>query len=97
MNVNIKAVLMLSVGLLLIQTASAEPNPANGQRLFEASKCLSCHTPDSFSNPATRKVKSLADLEKQVRKCDANLSTNWYDDEILDVVAYLNKSYYKFP
>ncbi len=24
------------------------------------------------------------------------ISTNWYDDQILDVVAYLNKAYYKF-
>lgn len=91
-----KAVLMLGISLLLMQSASAEPNAANGRKLFEGSKCLNCHTAESFSDPAKRKVKSLAQLEKQVRKCDANLSTNWYDDEILDVVAYLNQAYYKF-
>lgn len=92
-----KAVVMVCVGLLLMQTAYADPDPVNGQKLFAASRCMECHTPASFADPANRKVKDFAALEKQVRRCDANLSTNWFDDEILDVVAYLNQMYYKFP
>lgn len=91
-----KAVLIFFGGLLLAQSAMAAPDPVNGQKLFAASRCLECHGTDVFTRP-DRKVKSLAALESQVRKCDANLSTNWFDDEILDVVSYLNKTYYKFP
>ena len=90
-----KAVFLLCSALLLMQTAVAGGDVASGQKLFEASQCLSCHGTDVFSRP-DRKVKSLTDLETQVRHCDANLSKNWYDDEILDVVAYLNSTYYKF-
>lgn len=91
-----KPVLFLCSGLLLMQSALAAPDPVNGQKLFAASRCLECHGTDVFTRP-DRKVNSLVALESQVRKCDANLSTNWFDDEILDVVAYLNKTYYKFP
>lgn len=86
------------LSLLLASTAYAAPaaDPVNGKRLFEASKCMACHTAASFTSP-TRKVKDLAELESQVRRCDANLSTNWFDDQVLDVVAYLNQAYYKFP
>ncbi|WGZ94868.1 MAG: cytochrome c [Candidatus Thiothrix putei] len=90
-----KALLILCSGLLLMQTVAAEPDPANGQKLFAASKCLNCHGTDAFTK-ADRKVTDLARLESQVRSCDANLDTNWFDDEIKDVVAYLNQAYYKF-
>lgn len=93
-----KSIALCTAGLVLsISSAyAAAPDPVNGQRLFEQSRCVSCHTAESFTSP-TRKVKSYAALESQVRRCDANLSTNWFDDQILDVVSYLNKMYYKFP
>jgi mono/diheme cytochrome c family protein len=90
-----KAILILCSGLLLVQTAVAAPDPANGQKLFAASQCLNCHGTDAFTKP-DRKVNNIAALESQVRRCDANLDTNWFDDEIKDVVAYLNQTYYKF-
>ena len=91
-----KSIALCTTGLVLSMSAAASPDPLNGQRLFEQSRCISCHTAESFTSP-TRKVKSYAALESQVRRCDANLSTNWFDDQILDVVAYLNQMYYKFP
>lgn len=90
-----KAVLILVGALLMTQQAFAA-DPANGKRLFAKSQCLNCHGTEVFTR-TDRKVSSLTALESQVRKCDANLNTNWYDDEILDVVAYLNQAYYKFP
>ncbi len=86
-----------TAGLLSVSTVQADSaDPLNGKRLFETSRCLECHSTSVFSRP-DRTVKSLAALESQVRRCDASLSTNWFDDQILDVVAYLNKTYYKFP
>jgi len=78
------------------QAAWAEPDPLNGKRLFEASRCMECHSTDMFTRPE-REVSNLAELESQVRTCDTRLSTNWFDDQILDVVAWLNQAYYKFP
>lgn len=91
-----KSILFLATSLLLSLSVQAEvPSVSNGQRLFNESRCLECHSVDVFTSK-DRKVKDLRGLESKVRQCDANLSTNWFDDQILDVVAYLNTTYYKF-
>ena len=87
--------MLLILSSLLISTASAN-DTALGQRLFASSKCLECHSAEVFTRP-DRKVKNWQQLEQKVRQCDANLSTNWFDDEIQAVVQYLNSTYYKFP
>ena len=98
MNLLKKLTLSLA-GLLISVTASttvmADGNIANGKKLFTGSKCNQCHGTEVYTRK-DRKVSSLAKLEAQVRRCDSNLNTNWFDDEIIDVTAHLNKSYYKF-
>lgn len=87
----------LAIALLtLANTGFGAGDAANGEKLFAASECLSCHSAEVFSSP-TRKIKDLIALDTQVRLCDSNLNTNWFDTEIHDVVAYLNQQYYKFP
>lgn len=90
-------ILISLAGLLLttITFAGAAGNATNGEKLFKASKCNQCHGTEVFTRK-DRKVKDLAALEAQVRRCDSNLNTNWFDDEIIDVTAHLNKQYYKF-
>lgn len=87
-----KSVFILFTSFLLMQPVLAkDPDPANGGQLFNAS---ACNTPElTTPSPA---VGTLAQLEKAVRTCDVNHNINWYDDEIHDVVAYLNQTYYKF-
>lgn len=87
-----KPILILCTGLLLMQTAWAkDPDPANGGRLFINS---ACDTPELTSpNPA---ITNRVQLEQQVRSCDIRQNINWYDDEIQDVVAYLNQTYFQF-
>ena len=80
----------------LASPAFAAGNPANGAKLFAASECQSCHGTEVFVRK-DRKVTNLKALDAQVRLCDSNLNTNWFDTEIHDVVAYLNEQYYKFP
>ncbi len=82
-------------GLLISGSALAEGNSANGKKLFTGSKCNQCHGTEVFTRK-DRKVNNLKSLEAQVRRCDSNLNTNWFDDEIHDVTAHLNKQYYKF-
>jgi len=87
----------LAIALLTFAGASFGAGDAdNGKKLFAASECLSCHGTDVFTAP-DRKVIDLKALDTQVRLCDSNLNTNWFDTEIHDVVAYLNQQYYKFP
>ncbi len=87
--------LLTIAGLLASGVTFAGGNAANGKKLFTASKCNQCHGTEVFTRK-DRKVKNLAALEAQVRRCDSNLNTNWFDDEIIDVTAHLNKQYYKF-
>jgi mono/diheme cytochrome c family protein len=74
----------------------AEGNANKGKKIYEASECVRCHQTNEKFTRENRKVKTLAALNAQVRKCDAQLSTNLFDDEIEDVVAYLNQAHYNF-
>jgi hypothetical protein len=85
----------LLISATFTTTAMAAGNEANGKKLFTGSKCNQCHGTEVFTR-TDRKVTDLAKLEAQVRRCDSNLNTNWFDDEIIDVTAHLNKQYYKF-
>jgi len=82
-------------GLLISGSLFAAGDAGNGKKLFTQSKCNQCHGTEVFTRP-DRKVTDIAKLEAQVRRCDSNLNTNWFDDEIHDVTAHLNSAFYKF-
>ena len=100
MNNNIKKAIVAVSSLLVAGSVFAEGDvvgdPAKGKTTFEASQCMQCHQTDELFTRKDRKVTTLKGLDAQVRKCDAQLSTNLFDDEIKDVTAYLNEAYYKF-
>ena len=82
----------------LLLTAFAAPLLAadieNGADLhFE--NCTGCHQQEVYTR-SDRKVSDLASLGRQVRLCRDNLGLTWFDDEVDDVIAYLNKNYYHF-
>ena len=81
-------------GLLLSGSAFAN-NAANGKALFTQSKCGTCHGNEIYTSK-DRKVKNLKALEAAVRLNDSKLNTNWFDEDVKDVTAYLNQQYYKF-
>ncbi len=81
--------------VLISSMAVASGNAANGKTLFTGSKCGTCHGTEVYTSK-DRKVKSLAALEAAVRLNDSKLNTNWFDEDVKDVTAYLNQQYYKF-
>lgn len=66
----------------------------NGQSLH-AEHCVKCHG-DSVYTRKDRRVTSLPKLGAQVRFCKNNIGIQWFDDEVEDVILYLNKQYYHF-
>lgn len=80
--------------LLLTSTTFASGNAVNGEKLFTGSKCGTCHGNEIYTSK-NRKVKSLKALEAAVRLNDSKLNTNWFDEDVKDVTAYLNQQYYK--
>ena len=57
--------------------------------------CTGCHDSSVYTR-ADRKVSDLAQLGKQVRFCKDAVGATWFDDEVDDVIAYLNAQYYQF-
>lgn len=82
--------------MLLASSAYADGNATKGKKIYAASECVRCHQSNEMFTRKDRKVKTLPALNSQVRKCDSQLSTNLFHDEIEDVVAYLNQAHYKF-
>ena len=91
-----KLTIGLALSSLLISTSAfADGNAANGKSLFTGSKCGTCHGNEIYTSK-DRKVKNLKSLEAAVRLNDSKLNTNWFDEDVKDVTAYLNQQYYKF-
>ena len=71
------------------QAADAE----RGKQLVDK-HCTSCHD-DKVYTRENRRVTTLDGLKKQVKRCELNLGLTWFDEDINDVVNYLNSTYYK--
>jgi len=73
---------------------------ANGKQLHDA-HCQSCHAsltdgkPSQIYTRADRRVTSLSGLNSQVNRCKSSVGVTWFDDEVADVVEYLNSNFYK--
>ena len=79
----------------------AKADVAAGMTLHEKN-CISCHASSyggDGSGIYTRdyaKVKTSKGLVAQVRNCNTMIGLKWFEEEELNVAAYLNKTYYKF-
>ena len=73
---------------------------ANGKTIHDE-KCLGCHSA-KFKDPAQiylrspRRVNTIEGLMKQVPFCSKQTGANLNEQEINDVIKYLNEAYYKF-
>lgn len=92
----------LSLGFALSAMSSAHAaNLARGKQLLEEN-CIKCHADmvggdgSKIYTRDNRRIDSLEALNKQVHRCKTSLGVSWPEDQIADVVAYLNKTYYKF-
>ncbi len=94
-----KTLLISSFFLTLTQGVQAA-NPAHGKDLHDAN-CLSCHSSLMGGNPnviytrSDRRVNSIDGLRKQVTRCKTTVGVPWPEDQIEDVVEYLNQNFYK--
>jgi len=86
--------LIAAIALTVTATGTAQAADFDPQQ-FLAEKCSGCHGTEVYSRPNPR-VKNLAGLEAQVRRCDANIGTGLFEDDIAALVEHLNASYYKF-
>ena len=80
--------------LLCATTAAGTADIENGDDLhFE--HCTGCHDETVYTR-TNRNVKSPERLRLQVRFCKDSLELIWFDEDVDDVVEFLNRTYYRF-
>ena len=86
---------------LLLSSGLAQADVKRGKSLHN-SNCISCHSgimggmPNDIYVRENRRIDNYPGLVKQVNRCNDNLDVPWHNDEVMDVVEYLNKQYYHF-
>lgn len=81
--------------LPLLLAAPAHAADADKGKELHDKNCLKCHRSEVYTR-ADHRVTSRAGLDKQVQRCELNLGLRWFDDDIANVAAYLNRDYYHF-
>jgi len=74
-------------------TAAAAGDPARGAKLHD--DCLGCHGTELYVPPRA-KVKTLSALKKETEKWNDRMNPKFTKQEIEDLVAWLNATFYKF-
>ncbi len=62
---------------------------------YHDAKCSRCHDTSVYTRE-NRRVKTLPALHTQVERCDANLGTQLFPDDLSLLVDHLNTNFYKF-
>jgi mono/diheme cytochrome c family protein len=88
--------LLLAAGaaLALAASAGAAGDPARGAKLHQ--DCLGCHGTELYVPPRA-KVKTLSALKKETEKWNDRMNPKVTKQEIENIVAWLNATFYKFP
>lgn len=99
---------MLASGILLVSSGVMAADPDSGAELYHdvevdaviqgelrpGLNCESCHEPQIYTRE-DRRVTTWAKLESMVERCNTNLDVGWFPEDVTDVAAYLNQTYYK--
>ena len=97
-----KPPLLIATAGMCASLTSHAADVDHGKALHDAN-CTRCHIEmkggdgSALYTRADRKVKSPAELEAQVRRCESNLNLLWFDEDVADVTEYLNEAFYKLP
>ena len=62
---------------------------------YHDATCTRCHGSEVYTRD-DRRVTSYPALEAQVARCDANLGTKLFPDDLALLVDYMNSAYYRF-
>ncbi len=89
----LKSALLLPI-CILSTSVYAAPDAQRGKVLHDQS-CAGCHDTKVYSRPQKR-MQSLAALQGQVKRCTQPAGAEWDQQDLADVVEYLNSSFYQF-
>lgn len=90
-----RIVSILSLALVLAApVVQAAGDPVRGEQLHQ--DCLGCHGTELYLPPKA-KVKTLAALKKETERWNDRMNPKFTRQEIEDIVAWMNRDFYKFP
>ena len=81
-------------GLLAACQAPYQGDPARGEALHRS--CLQCHGTEAYV-PPQRRAQSLAELRNATVRWADMYNPGFNPEQIEDLVAYLNRDFYRFP
>lgn len=87
--------LYYTVAALVLYLGSLQAADIDNGDDLHFSNCTGCHDASVYTRD-DRRVRNLVQLRTQVRFCKDTLGLTWFDDEVEDVIGYLNKTYYHF-
>jgi len=87
------ASVVLLVGALLVQPGARGASSERGENLY-LNHCLSCHESTAHIRE-NRRASNLAEVRRWVARWSLQLELGWGPDEVEDVTAYLNRTYYR--
>jgi mono/diheme cytochrome c family protein len=93
-----KTTLFPVMTLIAVFSAGAETpedSPNRGRQLYE-NHCTGCHESQVHIREK-RKARTLTDVRGFVQRWAEVQALGWTDEEISEVLAYLNATYYKYP
>lgn len=93
--------LVTAISLITLMNPAHAIDLKNG-KIQHDKNCTSCHIAKYGKDGSTiysrenRVVKNYSMLVQRVKACDINTNAGFHDDEVINVIEYLNSSYYKF-
>jgi hypothetical protein len=85
---------LIAAGSLLMLAGTLNAAAFDAASYHEA-QCTRCHDSGVYTR-SDRRINSYPALEAQVARCDANLATKLFPEDLSQLVEHLNSSYYKF-
>ena len=80
--------------LAIAGCVAATGDPVRGEQLHP--DCLGCHGTELYVPPKA-KVTSLSALKTEVERWNDHMNPTFTKQEVEDLVAWLNATFYKFP
>jgi hypothetical protein len=84
----------ISLCLLVFASAAGAAESFDPASYHEAT-CTRCHGSEVYTR-ADRRVTSFPALQAQVARCDANLGTRLFPEDLGLLVDHMNDQYYRF-
>lgn len=96
-SIRLVTFIILSIGF-----SSTYANDVKRGRILHNENCIQCHAAMYGGDGSTiylreeRRIDSLQALNMQVKRCKNSLGLPWPEDQIDDLIAYLNTTFYRF-